>query len=164
MSDLEFAMEPDPPGSLWIGDPARKIRNLVAWAELIEVRDHNRMVVRAWRDAAIADGWTLEAMFPGHEDVDRAFKLWRDGFHVSGINRPAGDLLPQAQLNAWGPDGLCLLIPIPYDWERLKTGLRRCNNCGAEDVETQRYGFAGRCCADCLPAMRAEHERPGWTK
>lgn len=28
----------------------------------------------------------------------------------------------------------------------------------------RRYSFAGRCCMNCLPKMKAKYEKPGWTK
>lgn len=28
--------------------------------------------------------------------------------------------------------------------------------------EQHRYSFAGRCCSECLPAMREKFEKPGW--
>lgn len=28
--------------------------------------------------------------------------------------------------------------------------------------DQHRFSFAGRCCQDCLPAMKAKYEQPGW--
>ena len=30
--------------------------------------------------------------------------------------------------------------------------------------DQRRYSFAGRCCMNCLPKMKAIYEKPGWTK
>lgn len=35
--------------------------------------------------------------------------------------------------------------------------------CGAENVETYQYGFAGRACSKCLPPAKRRDEFPGWT-
>lgn len=44
--------------------------------------------------------------------------------------------------------------------------INKCPVCGKEIPfsEQKGFGFAGRCCPDCLPAMKAKHEYPGWTK
>lgn len=112
----------------------------------------------AWRDAAIADGWDHEPTYGTHEDELRACRLSRDGWKAQVITRG----LPTDKVSAWGPDGLAVCIAEPYDWTALQDGLRTCAYCGAKDVDTQRLAFAGRCCAECLPAMREKHEFPGW--
>lgn len=67
------------------------------------------------------------------------------------------------EMTIWGPDGL-ILTPIPpvYSMDALHALTRRCQFCGAQDVSTQRVGFAARSCSSCLPAARKELEKPGW--
>jgi hypothetical protein len=69
----------------------------------------------------------------------------------------------EASISIWGPDGMAVGVPELYEWGAVKAGLRTCNACGKTDVETFRFSFAGRCCNDCIPAMRKKHEYPGWT-
>ena len=134
--------------------------------------------VVAFRDAAIADGWVHRPTYES-EPEERACRLSRGGFTMQILTRSRdnevldpsrgyhhsihGKWKYEAQVNIWGPDGLCISPGSPvYDMERIKAGLRRCDACGAKDVETQRYSFAGRCCAKCRPEMAAKYEKPGW--
>jgi hypothetical protein len=118
----------------------------------------------AWRQAAVADGWSMRATFR-NEGAETHATLEREGFKAHVMARrgePGSPVRFRAQVLAWGPDGLCVAAGKEYDFEALRAGLATCHNCGAHPVETMRYSFAGRCCAPCLPAMRAKHERPGW--
>jgi len=139
-------------------------------------REYDRVV--AYRDAAIADGWHHEATY-GSESEERACRLRRDGWQMQILTRSRGNYIPdpkwpnhpsphgkyayEAQVSVWGPDGMDVRPGAIYDWESLKAKLRICPNCGAKDVETERVGFAGRCCAKCLPEQRKQVEYPGWT-
>jgi hypothetical protein len=120
--------------------------------------------VATFRDAAIADGWDAK---PGgsSEPLEVYAHLEKEGFKMHAMcRRNAGKWKFQTNIHIWGTDGLAiqLLGPI-YNWEQIKGGLRRCGECGKEDVDTQRYSFAGRCCANCRPAMAAQYERGNWT-
>lgn len=120
----------------------------------------------AFRDAAIADGWTAEPYFP-NESFDQASRLSRDGFICSILTRDKRETVGtkwkfQAKVNIWAPDGLAIAVPMVYDSAVILSSQRRCQYCKAEDVDTQRVGFAGRCCANCLPEKRKQIERPGW--
>lgn len=134
--------------------------------------------VVAFRDAAIADGWTHIPTYQC-EPEERASRLSKDGFTMQILTRSRdnevldpsrgyhhsvhGKWKYEAQVSIWGKDGLGVsLIGPVYDMERIKTGVRRCDSCRAEDVDTERYSFAGRCCAKCRPAMAAKYEKPGW--
>lgn len=134
--------------------------------------------VVAFRDAAIADGWSHHATYQ-NEPEERASRLSKDGFTMriltrsrdnevlnpaAGIHRTMhGKWKYEARVSVWGRDGLGIsLIGPVYDMARIKAGLRRCDACRAEDVDTQRYSFAGRCCAKCRPDMAAKYEKPGW--
>lgn len=123
--------------------------------------------VCAWRDAAIADGWQHEPLYPNHEPEQRAAKLKHpEGFVAQIISRDncskGGKWKYEAMVSVWGPDDLCLAPGRIYSLDHLRARLRDCGNCGATDVDTVRYSFAGRCCEKCLPAMRKKHEYPGW--
>jgi hypothetical protein len=118
-----------------------------------------------FRDDAAADGWLKEPTY-GHESVDRASRLTRDGFVIQVLTRDnsaegRGKKF-EAAVHMWGPDDLAVDPPEFYDFAEIKRRTRICSACKAEDVETQRYSFAGRCCEACLPKMRAATEYPGW--
>ncbi len=122
--------------------------------------------VLAFKAAAIADGWQCQATY-NTESIDRAATLNREGFHLKIIARDNTAKLGSKHayhldLSMWGPDGLAILPPETYDWQKIQAAVRSCNYCRAQDVDTFRVSFAGRCCAQCLPKQRAIHERPGW--
>jgi hypothetical protein len=118
------------------------------------------------RDAAVADGWSIRPTY-GSEDIGRASTLDRDGFKMLVLTREISATSRkwkyEAAVHIWGPDGLSIDSPQAYDWNLIRGSIRRCGYCKADDVDTQRVGFAGRCCAKCLPAQRARIETPGWT-
>lgn len=128
--------------------------------------------VRAWVESAKRDGWGSGTTYTS-ESIDWAVRLERDGFVIQALMRPAGTFpypgareprkKDEAGLSLWGPDGMAILPPEVYDWQAIKDGMRRCNYCKKSDVETKRVSFAGRSCADCLPAKRKELEYEGWT-
>lgn len=135
--------------------------------------------VCAWRDAAIADGWDHRPTY-GNESEERACRLSHpDGWSIQILTRSRGNYVPdprwpnhpaphgkwtyEAQVNVWGPDGMHVPAGATYDFARMKALLRTCPECKATDVETERVGFANRCCAKCAPALRAKIETPGWT-
>lgn len=116
----------------------------------------------AFRTAAIADGWLCTATYE-NETTESAASLTREGFNMQLITRRnVGKWSFQASVSIWGPDKLSILVPKVYNWNEIQAGLRRCNSCMKTDVETQRFSFAGRCCANCIQAMRTQHEYPGW--
>lgn len=121
--------------------------------------------VRDFVALAKIDGWTCEPTYPSHEPESAACKLHREGFLAQVLMREnQGSWKACTIIHLWGPDGLAIEPPFPYDWEKIKAGTRTCAACGKTDVETQRYSFAGRCCAGCRPEMAKRHERPGWTR
>lgn len=118
-----------------------------------------------FRDAAAADGWSIMPTY-GSEDISRASSLERDGFKMLVLTRnnsAVGHVKKyEAVIHLWGPDRLAVETPEFYDFNELKRRTRICASCEAEDVDTERYSFAGRCCSACLPKMRAIAEQPGW--
>ena len=128
-----------------------------------------------FRDAMAKDGWQLSATYDT-EPADSAITANREGFTVSMLSRDyekMKELFPwmknsqpkrryECSISIWGPDGMCIKTPASYDWSAIKAGITTCHHCGKTGVETMRYGFASRACADCLPALKAEHEKPGW--
>jgi len=136
--------------------------------------------VRAWRDAAIADGWQVQPTYPAPDPVpgpefgpnayrgeamERACTLRRAGYTVHVITRTnVGKWKFEAKLSAWCPDGMAIGLPREYDLAAIVSAVRRCNYCKRENVDTERVGFAGRYCATCLPTVRKRVEYPGWDR
>lgn len=119
----------------------------------------------AFREAAKADGWTCVPTYGDSEPVERAARLMRDGWVISILAREkVGKWKYEANVHAWGPDGMSIRTPRVYDFQVMQAELRTCKACGATDVPTHRYSFAGRCCEQCLPEMRRQHEGPGWDR
>lgn len=117
----------------------------------------------AWRIAALADGWSNEPTYQ-HEAIDRASTLRKDGFIAQIIARPEDKVFkPIGSIAIWGPDGLAIDIDNEYNWDKIQANLRLCMDCKRGDVETQRVGFAGRVCVECLPAARKRDEYAGWS-
>lgn len=119
--------------------------------------------VRQWVRDAIADGWDQRTYFDG-EPVDQACRLSKDGFRASVLTRTgrAGRYPFEASIAMWGPDGMVISVPRPYDGEAIRKALQTCNICAAYPITPRRYSFAGRCCDACLSMARQEYERPGW--
>lgn len=57
-----------------------------------------------------------------------------------------------------------LNTPLADIIKAAKTAIGKCPVCGkaVPYTEQHRFGFAGRCCEDCLPEMKRQHEYPGW--
>lgn len=113
---------------------------------------------------AVADGWMIRPTYDT-ESVNRHATLDREGFKLMAKTRTdVGSWKYETQINGWGPDGLVIRIPDVYSWTAIQDAVRVCDNCGKHVAQTHRYGFAGRCCAECLPAMQKEYECEGWTR
>lgn len=121
-----------------------------------------------YRDAAAADGWKIRPTYGSSESAGRASSLDREGFKMMALTRDnsgnGGKWKYEVQISLWGPDGLAIAPPEIYDFAEIRARTRRCGYCKDEDVDTERVGFAGRCCGKCLPAMRTKIETPGWTR
>lgn len=124
--------------------------------------------VQKFRDNAVKDGWSIKPIYD-HESVESASSLSKDGFSMLILTRthdlnkyPNVKNIYEVDVSIWGPDGLAIEVPDHYDMQKIIDGMWFCKHCGKTDVDTFRYSFAGRCCKDCLPAMREKHERPGW--
>lgn len=117
----------------------------------------------AWREAAIADGWTASPSYEG-EPATSMCDLKRDGFHIRVASRlEKGRWKYMAQVTGWGPDGMSIRLPTVYStFQLIQQQVRHCADCGKDDVDTFRVGFAGRVCAVCLPEARKKCEYPGW--
>lgn len=126
--------------------------------------DHVR--TDAWREAAIADGWAHEPLYPTHEGENRACKLTREGWVAFVMTRrnegTPNRSFSQADVTVWGPDGLQVVVPGVYGWDSLQAAFNTCMYCKKSGIPTERVGFAGRTCAACLDEQRARVERPGW--
>lgn len=143
-------------GAFW--QPGRPARPNVAFTERVKAeRLANLTKAHAWRVAALADGWHGEPTY-GHEPIEHAWKLHREGFSVQGLSRPIPDrhgALPTPTVHIWAPDGGSITPPEAYAWEPIRLGVYVCGECGAFPVETRRYAFANRCCALCGPKFMA---------
>jgi hypothetical protein len=124
--------------------------------------------VREFRDASVADGWTIQAAY-ANESVDRAAMLHREGFKMFILTREDQETWRRfkytAQICIWGPErpvGLNIRVPEMYSWSAITEALRQCTICQQDDVETFVWSFAGRACAGCLPSQKTKHERNGW--
>ena len=135
------------------------------------VKDTNQALgkAREFRDAALADGWDISPIYDT-ESQDDAAELTRDGWKMFVFAR--ADF---AEVDIWGPDGLAIHFPpdltlvdeFPPEWSEYSMGklekyLCYCEYCNSHNIETSRIGFAGRCCAKCLPAQKVKQEYPGW--
>ena len=137
-------------------------------------REYERVV--QFRCAAIQDHWTMAPTYK-HEAWQRACSLERENYKAMILTRdnspeseypPAphalGKWLFEVQVNLWGPDGLHIPAPDPYNWQTIKEGIYKCTNpnCLKRVDQTYRVGFAGRYCLECVPAMKKIYEKPGW--
>jgi hypothetical protein len=125
--------------------------------------------VQKFRDDAVKDGWSIKPTYFPHESVDSASSLSKDGFSMLILTRthdlikyPNVKNLYEVEISIWGPDGLAIEVPDYYDMELIKKNMYKCKHCGKFVVETVQYSFAGRCCKDCLPALKEKFEKPGW--
>lgn len=147
------------------GRATRSVRNDALWDALVAERSGFVDLCREWCAAAVADGWSIKPTYGDHEAVERAFTLERDGFKISGIARmDSGTGMPSAGIHIWGSDHLAIKPPLTYDWEAIKRGAATCSKCGANPIETERVGFAGRYCAPCATVERPKIETPGWAE
>lgn len=105
-----------------------------------------------FRDAAVADGWSIEPTY-GHEPEAHAASLKRDGYHMMTVTRPESK---NHSVHLWCPKGIAIKVPPAYDFEAIKAGTRVCAYCGATDADTVRVGFAGRACKTCQPKEEAK--------
>ena len=118
--------------------------------------------VSAFRDAAVKDGWSIGPN--SSESPETWARLTRDEWVMHVLARKnIGKWKYQAEVSIWAPDKHSIVPPQEYNWDENKSAVKTCCLCGAKDVETQRYSFAGRCCAACRPAAAAKYERGNWT-
>ncbi len=108
---------------------------------------------RQYRLDALADGWIEEKPEHSKDPLNQYSHLSRDTgwkMHVMARINPEGSTSKyQCSVDVWGPDGLVVRTPNVYSREELKRGVKHCNVCGADNVKTQRYSFAGRGCKSC---------------
>jgi hypothetical protein len=154
---------------LWTYTPGdrftrKSIRNDALWGAIVLARKELIAKALAWREAAMADGWSSQPTYE-HESELTAFRLVRDRFQVQGLARPeTKDTVGSGEISCWGPDGLHVPVGETYDWPAILRAVETCQYCKAHPVKTERVGFAGRCCAACLPDMRRRIETPGWAE
>ena len=117
-----------------------------------------------YREDAIRDGWESE-----EQDIlfQHSYTIMKKvGFVMHIISRvmdnPNAKWKYEAEITIWGTDQLQILPPQEYNFEDIVYSINTCPICGATEVNTFRYSFAGRCCEKCLPDMKNKHEFPGW--
>jgi len=161
---------------VWLpGPPDRwgrrtSVRDDKLWHEMHRNRLAGEVAAaRQWLYAAEQDGWKARPTYK-HELVTEAFTCERDGFKIQGLARIGDDpdkphgSMPHGSITMWCDRRINVSpLPIVYPgWDAIKALTRRCPECGSEDVPTYQVAFANRCCASCLPGLRAKLERPGW--
>jgi len=151
-----------PPGAVII--PEKEVRKVADKFGLTNDKEYYEKAVQ-FREAMVADGWSIKPSFD-NESLERATDLEKEGFKCMILTRTGvcAKYEYRVDINIWGPDGLAIIPPEFYDWEKITAGQRRCNYCGKENVETHRVGFAGRVCDECGATVAARVERPGWTR
>lgn len=111
------------------------------------------------------DGWhfTRESKNPQQDWYEAEVIVINVGkFKLLAYANYHGTKVTTCFINLWGPDELIVEPISPYRRPN-KDDLRICAHCG-QLGETYRYSFAGRCCKECLPEMRAQFEQEGWCK
>lgn len=129
--------------------------------------------VVAWREAAIADGWSCRATYEGHEAMERAATLdhpW--GYHAMILSRDNAGKSPgkfryEVGVYLWDAlkFGIAIKTPRVYSLEAIQRAERTCPECGNEyesKAVMRRVAFANRCCANCYGALKAKLETRGW--
>ena len=111
----------------------------------------------AWRDAAVADGWSITPTY-NSEGIDRASTLDRDGWKALILTRSERD----CDVVVWSSDRLVVTHGTIYSFEELKRNERLCSNCGSTEIATVRIGFAGRVCPTCREKLKPIIEYSGW--
>ncbi len=108
---------------------------------------------KQFRLDALADGWVEETPLHSKEPLEQYSHLSRSTgwkMHIMArVNKDGGKFKYQVSVDIWGPDMLCIKVPMQYDRAVIKAGMKRCSLCSAEGVETTRFSFAGRCCINC---------------
>ncbi len=111
-------------------------------------------VFREWLKDAVKDGWIL--IDPNGESVSGEL-ITEDGKWQMYASIYKND----CDVSMWAPDNMQCVVLNKYE-RPSKRLMRICEHCGAEDVDTFCYSFAGRACAKCLPALKEKYEYPGW--
>ena len=125
-----------------------------------DIKEYNRVI--QYREDAIKDGWSCD-----EQDIkfNNSYTIMKkDGFTMHVISRELTNSkwTYEAEVTVWGTDKLQIDPPKEYNFEAMVEAMRTCPICGAVDVPTFQYSFAGRCCKNCLPDMKKKHEFPGW--
>ena len=113
-----------------------------------------------WRLALAWMGWQEMKTYK-NSPKDMSTTHIRDGWSISIYEQPC-DRGWHVSICGYGSDRLGLSLPVEYDFVEIEAAARRCDFCGAEDVDVQRVAFAERSCASCYPAAKAKREYPGW--
>jgi hypothetical protein len=102
-----------------------------------------------WKDDAIIDGWSI---YPDKPNEDIYFLTHPEGFRASGytkIQEPNSLKKFHVRILVWGPDRLAIKSSLKYNMNNIRKGLKICNYCNNENIETMKVGFDGRACLTC---------------
>lgn len=142
----------------------------------------------AWRDAAVADGWTERPGGPWgiqsqpatwdprfrtfaqtgeRRDGDRSVALYKGDMTVVLADREDSPARIWRSAQGWFGNGLQAwgTVPKVYDAQVIHALRGQCTACGQQGAPERltRIGFAGKICPDCdSPQQRAALEFPGW--
>ena len=119
--------------------------------------------IKEYLECMLNDGWVNKNP-DSTEPIENYARLIKDNFQASLVRRiiDSPKYKYSVGLSIWGPDGLCIGVPITYDWELIKSMTKYCTHCNKSNVDTFRFSFAGRCCKECLPELKKRFEKPGW--
>ena len=83
--------------------------------QIDNIEELNRTV--EFRNAAVADGWIIKPTYEGHEPMESAATLNKDGYTMSILARDNSKQFSNAKrkyecsVSLWGPDGLHIDTP-----------------------------------------------------
>lgn len=142
----------------------------------------------AWRDAALADGWTevpngvwgVQKQPLEHDPVsgsyviekrydgDLTVLLVKDDMQVWLVDRTGAWDRHELWTSGWFNNGLTTMGSVPevYDAAAIEALRGKCDKCGqaGDPKRLTPIGFTGKVCPTCdTPAYRNQIEFPGWT-
>lgn len=122
--------------------------------------DQFKTLLLDWKEAAIKDGWVISPMYDGHESVERAAKLSKEGGWVAHVIVREEYL----SIHVWTDNGLSTIskVSFPYSMESLQEQTKVCHFCHKSSSSLQHVGFANVSCPSCLAEAKKKLEYPGW--
>lgn len=124
------------------------------------VVDQFKTLLLNWKEAAVKDGWVISPMYEGHENVERAAKLSKEGGWVAHVIVREDYL----SISVWTDGGMSAIgeVTFPYSMESLQEQTKICHFCRKPASSLHHVGFANVSCPSCLAKARKNLEYPGW--